>query len=158
MWDWDQPRGLDQRSPLYWTLPVTRSAGPTYSGRARGINNAVKEAETTLKIIYDRATQKHSDTSHEVVWALADRHSLRRQTTEIYEKSYLPINARWPGRRALSTHVFSDRLNTLKTPRHGKLWYQKARGDTRSRRLLFADMFGSAPVFPLYQAKVILGP
>lgn len=95
---------------------------------AQGVGLAVKEAETTLKIIYEKATQKHSDTYQEVLWALADKHSLRRQTTEVYEKSYLPIMAERHGRKTLSKRVFSDRLNKLKTAGHGEIVVPKGAG------------------------------
>jgi Cdc6-like AAA superfamily ATPase len=95
---------------------------------AEGVNLAVQEAAVTLKIIYDKATQKHSDTYQEVLWALADRHSLRRQTTEVYQKSYLPIMAERHGRKTLSKRVFSDRLNKLKTLGHGEIVIPKGAG------------------------------
>lgn len=94
----------------------------------QGVNSAVAEAETSLKAIYDRATQKYSDTYQEVLWAVADRHTLRRQTTEIYDKSYIPImDARAP-QNTLSKRVFSDRLNKLKTARHGEILVPKGAG------------------------------
>jgi hypothetical protein len=95
---------------------------------AEGVSLAVKEAETTLKIIYEKATQKYSDTYQEVLWALADKHSLRRQTTEVYEKSYLPFMAERHGSKVLSKSVFSGRLNKLKTPRHGEIIVSKGAG------------------------------
>lgn len=95
---------------------------------AEGVKMAVAEAETTLKIIYEKATQKYSDTYQEVLWALADRHSLRRQTTEIYTSSYLPIMADRHGHKTLSKKLFSDRLNNLKTARHGEILAPKGAG------------------------------
>ncbi len=95
---------------------------------AEGVKMAVAEAETTLKIIYEKATQKYSDTYQEVLWALADRHSLRRQTSEVYDKSYLPIMAERHGRKTLSKATFSDRLNKLKTARHGEIIVPKGAG------------------------------
>jgi uncharacterized protein len=87
-----------------------------------GVKRAVAEAETTLKIIYDKAAQKHSDDYQEMLWALADMHMLRRQTTDIYEKSYRRIMEERPlERRLLNKSQFSDRLNKLKTPRHGDI-------------------------------------
>lgn len=98
---------------------------------ASGVRSAVQEAAPPLRMIYDRATQKHSDTYQEVLWALADKHVLRRQTTEIYEKSYLPIMEGRPSRKLLSKVMFSDRLNKLKTAPHGEIilpfgagWYE----------------------------------
>jgi len=93
-----------------------------------GVSNAVREAETTLKIIYDRATQKHSDDYQEVLWAIADDHMLRRQTTDIYEKSYLRIMSERPNRKRLTKDQFSGRLNNLKTSRHGEIIVGKGAG------------------------------
>jgi uncharacterized protein len=93
-----------------------------------GVHLAVQEAETTLKIIYDNAVQKYSDDYEEVLWALADRHLLRRQTTEIYDKSYLPIMDDRPVRRKLTKEQFSARLNNLKTSRHGAIIVGKGAG------------------------------
>jgi Cdc6-like AAA superfamily ATPase len=95
---------------------------------ATGVNMAVAEAETTLKIIYEKATQKYSDTYQEVLWAVADKHSLRRQTTEIYVRSYLPIMGERHGRKTLSKQVFLDRINKLKTARHGEILTPKGAG------------------------------
>jgi uncharacterized protein len=96
-----------------------------------GVSLAVQEAETTLKIIYDTAVQKYSDDYEEVLWALADHHLLRRQTSDIYGKSYLKIMDERPTRRKLTKIQFSGRLNNLKTQRHGEIivgrgagWYE----------------------------------
>lgn len=89
---------------------------------------AVQETETTLKIIYDRATQKYSDDYQEVLWAIADDHLLRRQTSDIFEKSYLRIMAERPHRKKLTKQQFSDRLNKLKTARHGEIILGKGAG------------------------------
>jgi hypothetical protein len=59
---------------------------------------------------------------------VADKHSLRRQTTEIYEKSYLPIMSERHSHKTLSKRVFSDRLNKLKTIRHGEIVIPKGAG------------------------------
>lgn len=118
---------------LLWSMfDDDRTVGHCFQDHfAEGVKRAVEEAETTLKIIYDKATQKYSDDYQEVLWALADRHTLRRQTTDIYEKSYRRIMEGRPGRRTLSKSQFSDRLNKLKTPRHGEIiigrgagWYE----------------------------------
>ena len=93
-----------------------------------GVNLAVKEAETALKILYERATQKYTDTYEEVLWAVADKHVLRRQTSEIYEKSYLPILSERRGHKTLSKQVFLDRINKLKTARHGEIIVAKGAG------------------------------
>jgi hypothetical protein len=96
-----------------------------------GVNQAVRESEASLKSIYENAVQKYSDDYEEVLWALADMHSLRRQTTDVYEKSYLKIMEERPARKKLTKPQFSNGLNALKTPRHGEIivatgagWYE----------------------------------
>lgn len=96
-----------------------------------GVHEAVQETVTTSKAIYEKATQKHSDDYQEVLWALADNHLLRRQTTEVYDRSYQRIMTERPTRKKLSKEQFSGRLNTLKTSRHGEIivgtgagWYE----------------------------------
>jgi hypothetical protein len=96
-----------------------------------GVSQAVAEAETTLKMIYDNAVQKYLDDYEEVLWAVADHQLLRRQTTDIYEKSYLRIMAERYPRQPLVKHNFSLRLNALKSARHGQIivgtgagWYE----------------------------------
>jgi len=96
-----------------------------------GVHEAVQETVTTSKSIYDKATQKHSDDYQEVLWALADDHLLRRQTTEVYDKSYQRIMEDRSGRKKLSKEQFSGRLNNLKRPNHGEIivgtgagWYE----------------------------------
>lgn len=93
-----------------------------------GVNSAVREAEAALKSIYDNAVQKYSDDYEEVLWALADLHLLRRQTTDVYDKSYLKIMESRPDRKKLTKPQFSSRLNTLKTPRHGEIIIGKGAG------------------------------
>jgi hypothetical protein len=95
---------------------------------AAGVRQAVQETETTLKIIYEHATQKYSDDYQEVLWALADDHLLRRQTTDIYEKSYLRIMTERPNRKKLNKEQFSGRLNNLKSARHGQIIVGKGAG------------------------------
>lgn len=93
-----------------------------------GVRRAVAEAETTLKIIYAKATQKYSDDYEEVLWAIADDSLLRRQTTDIYEKSYLRIMSERPHRKKLSKPQFSGRLNNLKAAPHGAIIVGKGAG------------------------------
>jgi len=118
---------------MFWSMfddPIV--CGHCFHGHfAEGVNRAISEAETALKFIYDKATQKYRDDYQEVLWALADQHLLCRQTTDIYEKSYLPIMAERSGRTTISKKTFSGRLNKLKTDRHGEViigrgagWYE----------------------------------
>lgn len=86
-----------------------------------GVSEAVKEAEALPRIAYERATEKYKDDYKEVLWALADGPHLRRQTSEIFQKSYLPIMGRRDDRKILDRSKFSNRLNRLKTEAHGKI-------------------------------------
>ena len=98
-----------------------------------GVKKAVEEAQPTLKNIYDYATKKYSDYYEEVLWALADLHLMNRQTTDIYEKSYLRImqDRTHLRRKTLTKPQFSQRLNNLKKVQHGEIivgtgagWYE----------------------------------
>ena len=96
-----------------------------------GVAAAVKEAEALPRVAYQRATEKYTDDYKEVLWALADGPHLRRQTTDTFTKSYLPIMSRRDGRTVLDKAKFSNRLNRLKTESHGKIltasgqgWYE----------------------------------
>jgi uncharacterized protein len=96
-----------------------------------GVSSAVKEAEALPRVAYQKATEKYTDDYMEVLWALADGPYLRRQTSDTYSKSYLPIMARRDGRNILDKTKFSNRLNRLKTESHGKIltpsgqgWYE----------------------------------
>lgn len=115
---------------LFWAMfdDVQTTSECEQSHFANGVRSAVKEAETALKILYEKATQKYSDTYQEVLWAIADKHVLRRQTSEVYEKSYLPIMADRHGHKTLSKQVFLDRINKLKTDRHGEIILSKGAG------------------------------
>jgi uncharacterized protein len=96
-----------------------------------GVAAAVKEAEALPRVAYQRATEKYTDDYKEVLWALADGPHLRRQTTDTFTKSYLPIMSRREDRTVLDKTKFSNRLNRLKTESHGKIltasgqgWYE----------------------------------
>jgi len=96
-----------------------------------GVAAAVKEAEALPRVAYQKATEKYTDDYKEVLWALADGPHLRRQTTDTFTKSYLPIMSRRDGRTVLDKAKFSNRLNRLKTESHGKIltasgqgWYE----------------------------------
>ncbi|NPD69657.1 ATP-binding protein (plasmid) [Lichenicola cladoniae] len=116
-----------------------------------GVRQAVSEAQPTLKAIYEKATQKYSNDYEEILWALADQHLMRRQTTDIYDKSYLRIM----GERSSSDHpilskpIFSQRLNSLKSARHGEIivgtgagWYEFRENIVRGFVRLKAESMG----------------
>lgn len=116
-----------------------------------GVKQAVSEAQPTLKAIYDKATQKYSDDYEEVLWALADQHLMRRQTSDIYERSYLRImeERRSLNRVILTKPLFSQRLNSLKGERHGEIivgtgagWYEFRENIVRGFVRLRAESLG----------------
>lgn len=103
-----------------------------------GISEAIKQSFVFLKSSYEGATKKYNDDYEQVLWALADKATLTRQTSDIYEKSYLPImlelNSKLDDENAKETldiKKFRNRLNSLKTDRHGCIitprgagWYE----------------------------------
>ncbi|MGH7036830.1 MAG: AAA family ATPase [Stellaceae bacterium] len=98
-----------------------------------GVNDAVASAQTTLRLAYDRATQKYSDDYQEVLWAVADDVMLRRQVSDIYSNSYMRIiNERIADdknpRKILDKTQFYNRMNSLRTERHGSILVAKGAG------------------------------
>jgi hypothetical protein len=93
-----------------------------------GVNGALNRTEVTLRMIYEKATQKYSDDYQEVLWALADDALLRRQITDVYEKSYRRIMNERPGRTTLTKDQFYGRMRNLTTERHGKILLSKGAG------------------------------
>ncbi|MFZ0693184.1 MAG: ATP-binding protein [Alphaproteobacteria bacterium] len=96
-----------------------------------GVKKGVDEAQASLKLAYEKATQKYSDDYQEVLWAVAENVTFRRQVSDIYENSYLPIMKHRQGRTVLDKDKFRFRLINLKGPRHGAIleakgagWYQ----------------------------------
>ena len=104
-----------------------------------GMRGAVAEAMASLKKAYEFAIHKRSDDYEEVLWAVADDTLLERQTSDIYNKSYVPImdvrnsmrKTRGEKRDVLSQKIFYQRMNALKRAAHGKIligsktgWYR----------------------------------
>ena len=103
-----------------------------YQHFGEGLRDASQEAEATLRSAYDKATQKYTGDYEEALWALADKPHLRRQIRAVYEESYLRIaEDHNPQKQPLDIRKFYDRMNNLKTERHGHIiettsagWYQ----------------------------------
>ncbi len=93
-----------------------------------GVRGAVSNVQTSLRFVYDKATQKYSDDYQEVLWAVSDHVILRRQVSEIYDQSYLRIMKARPQRKTLRKEQFYNRMNALKTPRHGAILIAKGAG------------------------------
>lgn len=118
---------------IFWSM--SDDSAPVRVGQKRhfeaGVAVAVREAEALPRLAYSQATEKYTDDYKEVLWAVADGPHLRRQTTEMYAKSYLPIMEKRVGRQLLNKATFSNRLNRLKLESHGNIlsatgggWYQ----------------------------------
>ena len=118
----------------------------------RGIKAAIEEAQTSLRQSYELATQKHggSDDYEEVLWAVADGAILVRQTSTIYNTSYLRI-VEERGRRAvpLTKDLFYQRMNNLKKDSHGGIlrgtstgWYSFRESVVRGYARLRAEEAG----------------
>jgi len=88
----------------------------------------VSDAQTSLRAAYDGATQKYSDDYQEVLWAVADGKMLRRQVSEIFDTSYLRIMDEREERKRLTKEQFYNRMNALKTSRHGEILVAKGAG------------------------------
>lgn len=87
-----------------------------------GIRGALQKAEPSLRLDYQKATEKTKNKTQyeETLWAFADRSDSRRQVTEIYERSYLRImDARQ--RKPLEKSVFNNRLLAMRENSHGKI-------------------------------------
>lgn len=125
-----------------------------------GVSRAVEEAQTSLKLAYEKATQKYSDDYQEVLWAVADDVMFRRQVSEIYKKSYQRIMAKRQNRKMLHKTQFYNRMNALKGDRHGNIlestgagWYQFKENVVRGYVRLQAEKHGVVlgdDHFPLY--------
>lgn len=88
-----------------------------------GINGALQRTEAVLRSQYDKATKKTKNTEdyEEALWALADRTSDRRQVTEVYDNSYVPLMMKRTGRAALKKGLLNQRLLALRKESHGRI-------------------------------------
>jgi Cdc6-like AAA superfamily ATPase len=118
---------------LFWSIFQDQQKPTMFDSRHfhEGITQAIGEAEPVLKLAYDKAVQKYSDDYEEVLWAVADSQSFRRQISEIYDKSYTSIMKQRKNRILLDRKKFNQRLLNLKKDRHGSVldgtgagWYQ----------------------------------
>jgi Cdc6-like AAA superfamily ATPase len=95
-----------------------------------GIHGALRRSDATLKALYEKATLKTKNTVdyEEVLWALADTSSDKRQVSDIYENSYKRVMHQRVGRTALSKEVFNTRLHSLRRDGHGRIVVNKGAG------------------------------
>ncbi len=112
---------------LFWKMfddneEVRRAGARHYKA---GVNGALTRTEAILRTAYFKATQKTKNTEdYEVaLWSLADHHNLRRQVTEIYNKSYLPISQQLGKRTGerLTKSQFNNRLLRLREESHDRV-------------------------------------
>jgi hypothetical protein len=107
-----------------------------------GVLSATEHSDTILKDAYNKATQKYKnyDQYEEAIWAFADQPTLTRQSSEVYQKSYLKIVAHRNSIRVcrgeqeqkpLQKDEFDRRLARLKSDAHGEIlkgsgsgWYE----------------------------------
>ncbi len=89
-----------------------------------GIKAALGKTEPTLRLAYQKATEKTKNRLEyeEALWALADRAETRSQMDSIYKHSYLRIiQQRSRGRKVLTQTTLNHRLLTLRKESHGKV-------------------------------------
>ena len=73
----------------------------------------------SLKAGYEKATQKYNNDYQEVLWAVADDSSLRRQVKEIYDSYKRIMGRHYRGKEVMDLTKFYNRMNALRTDRHG---------------------------------------
>jgi len=95
------------------------------------VRGAVKDVNVTLRMLYEKATEKYSnkDEYEAVLWATADSPELKRRSADIFQsangireyQSMLPMTRK----------TFNSRLNSLKKDSHGPVltgsragWYE----------------------------------
>jgi len=127
-----------------------------------GVAKAIEGSQTSLRLAYEKGTQKYTDDYQEVLWAVADDAMLRRQVSDIFERSYHRIMADRPNRKILTKEQFYNRMNALKDERHGCIltstgagWYQFTENVIRGYVRLQAEKHGVTlgnDHFPVAQA------
>lgn len=121
-----------------------------------GVSGAIEKSFVSLRQAYDRATKKYTDDYEEILWAIADKPTLIRQVSEIYNNSYLrlmsdvtSLKLREKPKETLTMDRFRSRINKLKTDRHGSIvigtgagWYRFSENMLRGFVRLKAKQFG----------------
>lgn len=135
---------------LFWQMhddpnPVRVSTPQHFDG---ALLDAAEMAESNLKEAYEKATQKYKNDYEEVLWSVADDSDLRRQVSEIYDKSYLRIMDQ-RSKKPLTKTTFYSRMAMLCTDRHGPVlettsagWYQFKENRLRGYVRLVAERNG----------------
>jgi len=108
---------------LFWALsdddePVKQSSPDHFEVALR---EASTEAEPSLKNAYERATQKYTNDYQQVLWAVADDSSMRRQVKDIYDSYKRLMDRHYRDKEVMDLTKFYNRMNALKTERHGSI-------------------------------------
>lgn len=112
---------------LFWSMHDDSEEIRTCNAKhfMAGVKGALERTEAILRSTYDKATQKTKNTQdYELsLWSLADHHTLRRQVTEIYEKSYLRIvdELKIPKEKWLKKDTFNIRMLRLRDDSHQRI-------------------------------------
>jgi AAA ATPase domain len=135
---------------LFWQMhddtdPVTVSSPRHFDG---ALLAAAEMAEPNLKVAYEKATQKYKNDYEEVLWSVADDSDLRRQVTDIYNKSYLRI-MELRKKKPLAKTTFYSRMGMLSKTGNGSVlettgagWYQFRENRLRGYVRLVAERNG----------------
>jgi Cdc6-like AAA superfamily ATPase len=113
------------------------------------LREASSEAEPSLKAAYEKATQKYNNDYQQVLWAVADDSSMRRQVKDIYDSYKRIMGRHYAGKEALELSKFYNRMNALRTDRHGNIlrttgagWYEFRENRLRGYVRLVAEREG----------------
>ena len=111
------------------------------------VSAAVVEIEPHLKVMYERATLKYKADYASVLWAVADHHSLKRRSVDIFASYKRIVLSK--GETPLERDKFNQRMNTLKRPAHGSIlkanrqgWYEFGEAVVRGYVRLQAEANG----------------
>jgi Cdc6-like AAA superfamily ATPase len=113
------------------------------------LREASVEAEPSLKVAYEKATQKYANDYQQVLWAVADDSNLRRQMKDIYSSYSRIMSQYYCEREALDLTKFYNRMNALRGERHGSIlrtpnagWYEFRENRLRGYVRLIAEREG----------------
>jgi len=87
-----------------------------------GIRGALQKTEPTLRMAWQKATEKTKNNSQyeEALWALADKSETRRRIPDIFDRSYRRIMLSRNG-STMDQKTLNARLLTLRKPTHGQV-------------------------------------
>lgn len=108
---------------LFWALQddendVDRTSPEHFE---TALKEASIEAEPSLKSAYERATQKYTNDYQQVLWAVADHSTMRRQVKDIYDSYKRLMQRHYADKEPMDLTKFYNRMNALKSERHGSI-------------------------------------